>query len=70
MTKIPDEELVFTEDELIRAVNAMDQAQALDIMEMSYLLAAKIDGITINEALSILAEIGSQPDKIKRMKEI
>jgi len=70
MTKIPDEELVFTEDELIRAVNAMDQAQALDIMEMSYLLAAKIDGITINEALSILAEIGSQPDKIKRIKEI
>jgi hypothetical protein len=63
------DELLFTPEDITKALNNLPSNTGLDIMRDAHTLSSKIEGITIEDALILLAEIGAYP-KQKRMKEI
>lgn len=62
-------ELTITPEIVTAALSKLSSDDGLKITEYAHILAAKIDGITIEDALILLAEIGAYP-KSKRIKEI
>lgn len=68
-----DEELVFTFEDVKIALNKLaldDQDEARELLDMADELATKLPNVSMQSTLIILAEIGVQPNKMRRLRQL
>jgi hypothetical protein len=65
-----DNEMIFTKQDIQNALLSLTSNEALDIFDMAETLTRRLSNISADSALILLAEIGVQPNKKKKLREM